>query len=253
MRRELLGRPGLRTILGRQRRVHATLLRTAFLLTWILLAWILLATDRSRRAQDVERARQQAWSRLRLIGWWRFRVAEAAATRIRLVSRRRRLAIVRPTNTIAWIAWIARIARIGLVGWRLVVGTPHAVTRIARVARIRLVGRRLIVRTPDAAARITRIDRLVTWNRRLAVTTRRRQLVGLDVLRVAAPILRARTRRAPICRWRVIGRRIVLGLDRRRRLERRALLLERRQREKLRQRRRAREPQRQPDDGGSRA
>src|SRR5262245_22955366 len=58
MLRELLGRPGLGTILGRQRRVHATLLRTPFLLTRILLTRILLAADWSRRAQDVERARQ---------------------------------------------------------------------------------------------------------------------------------------------------------------------------------------------------
>src|SRR5262249_44801429 len=104
MRRKLLGLPGLRTILRRQRRVHATLLRTPFLLTRILLTRVLLAADRRRRTQDVERVWQQAWPRLRLINWRRLRVAEATATRIRLVSRRRLLAIGRPTTTAARIA-----------------------------------------------------------------------------------------------------------------------------------------------------
>src|SRR5207247_454885 len=119
MRRKLLGLPSLGTILGRQRRVDATLLRTPFLLERVLLTRI-LAADWSRRTQDVERARQRALSRIGLIGWRRFRIAEATATwiratRIRLVSQRRLLAIGRTTTT------AARIARIGLISWWLIV------------------------------------------------------------------------------------------------------------------------------------
>src|SRR5262249_44811434 len=87
IRRQLLGRASLGTILRRQRRVDAALLRAPFLR-------LLLAADRRRRTQDVEWTRQYALSRLRLRGWRRLHGAVAAAW-IRLVSRRL-LAIVRP-------------------------------------------------------------------------------------------------------------------------------------------------------------
>src|SRR5262249_60775176 len=114
--------------------------------------------------------------------------------------------------------------------------------------------RRLFVGPHGAVARI---DRLIAWKRRLAITIRRRQLIGLDVLRIAAAVLRAGSlltwpRRPSIAGGRIVGRRIVVGFDRRRRLERGALLLERWywQRQKLCERRRGGKPQYQPDNGG---
>src|SRR5689334_11225548 len=87
IRRQLLGRPGLRTILGRQRRVDTALLRTTFLLASFLLTSrrLLLAADWCRRTQDVERTREQALPWLRLITWLLFH-ATKPATRVRLVS-----------------------------------------------------------------------------------------------------------------------------------------------------------------------
>src|SRR5262249_38504308 len=151
---------------------------------------------------------------------------------------------------IAWllIAWLLLIARllIALLISRLLARTTIS-ARVGLVTRL-IAGLLIAIGTPHPAARI-RLDRLIAWDRRPPITAGRRQLVGLDVLRIATPILRVW--HPTISGRRVIGRRLVLHLNRGRR--RRRLHAWNRQRQKLGESWRPCQPKQHRCNGGNRA
>src|SRR6185295_18727930 len=132
------------------------------------------------------------------------------------------LIIARATISAAWIGLVTRL----IAGLLVAIGAPHPPARV-------------------------RLDRLIARNRLLAITAGRRQLIGLDILRIAAPILRVW--HPTISGRRIVGWRLVLHLHRGRRLERRLLHAWNGQRQELGEGWCPRQPQQQCRNGGNRA